>query len=434
MVANVTAHEMSLTLTAILVFLTFAHLGGFALVRLKQPAVVGEIFGGLILGPTVFGLWLPEIQASLFSQNERVPVALSLIYNFGLIVLMFCSGLETENLFRRGDRKAAYGLAFGGTLIPLLLAALVLPLFPLQDFQGPNGDALTIQIILGCSLAVTSLPVISRIFMDLGLSRSPFASLVLSASLLDDIILYGLMSVALTLSKLKGENHFGLIGHLFQEAPFAVQTLASVIVHFVFMWYLLKHGHRFFGWLISRPLGFILSRQPTSALLTIMLIVCLVGHLLGIPYVLSAFAAGALACRLDFIQEHHRNSLRTFSFSFFIPIYFAYVGFRLDLAKDLAPFFTLGFIAMASLIKGFSIWTSAKALALPRGVGLDLAVTMNARGGPGIVLASVAFDAQIINGTMYVSLVIMAILTSMLAGSWLQHRLQKGALNHELRN
>ena len=121
-----------------------------------------------------------------------------------------------------------------------------------------------------------------------------------------------------------------------------------------------------------------------------------------------------------------RLAIRNFSFAFFIPVYFAIVGLRLNLLRDFDPIFFVGFLAFACAIKSASVYAGARLAGELRSSARNLAVAMNARGGPGIVLASVAYDARIINEHFYASLVMLAIVTSLLAGAWLQRVIESG--------
>jgi Kef-type K+ transport system membrane component KefB len=142
--------------------------------------------------------------------------------------------------------------------------------------------------------------------------------------------------------------------------------------------------------------------------------------LLGVTPVFGAFAAGIVAGRMsDETEIEARESIKWFSLASFIPIYFAIVGFRLDLIQNLSVSFLLFFLLSSCLIKGLSIYTGARAAGKPHPDALNLAVALNARGGPGIVIASLAFDAGIISQGFFAILVLVAVLTSLIAGSWL---------------
>ena len=116
----------------------------------------------------------------------------------------------------------------------------------------------------------------------------------------------------------------------------------------------------------------------------------------------------------------NRNALAGVSFGFFIPVYFAIIGIKLDLIHHFDPLFFLGFLGFACVAKAASVYLGARLSRENRFVSASLAIAMNARGGPGIVLASTAFAAGIINETFFVSLVMLSVVTSLLAGSWLE--------------
>ena len=146
----------------------------------------------------------------------------------------------------------------------------------------------------------------------------------------------------------------------------------------------------------------------------------------GVPMVLGALSAGLIGSMLKTPTAEQRAALKSFSFSFFIPIYFAFVGFRLNLVRDFEPLFFVLFLIVASLTKSLSVYLSARAVGTSRNFAKHLAVVLNARGGPGIVLASVSLDAGIIDGRLYSSLVCLALVTSFIAGCWLSYHIKTG--------
>ena len=118
--------------------------------------------------------------------------------------------------------------------------------------------------------------------------------------------------------------------------------------------------------------------------------------------------------------------MRDFGLSFLVPLYFALVGFRLNLVRDFAPLAFLALLTVGCLVKSLSVYAGARLSGEPQRTALNLAIAMNARGGPGIVLASVAFDAGVISLPCYTILVMLAVITSLLAGSWLEREVAAG--------
>jgi Kef-type K+ transport system membrane component KefB len=166
--------------------------------------------------------------------------------------------------------------------------------------------------------------------------------------------------------------------------------------------------------------------SPVAYLVAILLAFSAIAAVFDVSLVFAAFLAGfGVATDREFFTEA-LQSVGSFSFSVFIPIYFLIVGYRLDLWKSFSLTILAVFLVLGCAIKLLSVGLGAK---LAGFAGLDvinLAVATNARGGPGIVLASVAYDAGIVNAFGYTALVLLAVITSQAAGAWLEYVLRKG--------
>jgi len=158
----------------------------------------------------------------------------------------------------------------------------------------------------------------------------------------------------------------------------------------------------------------------------VMLTMTALASFLGVSPIFGALVAGILAGDLHGDAEHARQTIQSFSYAFFVPLYFAVVGLRLDLIHDFEPLFFLVFLLFACLVKSVSTYAAARMTGEGKVGARNLAAALNARGGPGIVLASVAFDARIIHEGFYTILVMLALITSVIAGSWLEVILKRG--------
>jgi Kef-type K+ transport system membrane component KefB len=136
--------------------------------------------------------------------------------------------------------------------------------------------------------------------------------------------------------------------------------------------------------------------------------------------------AGIVTSKAAEEPERPRRAIAAFSFGFFIPIYFAIVGLKLDLVRSFPLRFFVPLLLFACTVKALSIYAGARLAGEPRASALNLAVAMNARGGPGIVLASLAYEARIVNESFYAILVMLSLATSLLAGSWLEAVVRRG--------
>src|SRR6266581_2889321 len=136
--------------------------------------------GGLLLGPTVLGYFSPETQNWVFGAFPSEGKLLSLISSFGLILLMLVSGFEIQRSFSREDRKIATAFLLGATLVPFIIGVATPTLVNLSAYSGPNGNGISLAIIVGIGVSVTSIPVISKIFIDLRIINTRFAKIVLT--------------------------------------------------------------------------------------------------------------------------------------------------------------------------------------------------------------------------------------------------------------
>jgi Kef-type K+ transport system membrane component KefB len=181
-------------LLVLLLLVGFAQLLGYLFVKLRQPKVVGEIAAGILLGPALLGR-LPFV-SHLMESGKHQGNILDFVYWLGLLLLMFLSGAETQQLFSREERREVGWLLVVGTGIPFALGLILGPWLILPALAGPNGNRISLVIILAVGVAVTSVPVVSKIFADLKILHTRFARLVLGVAVLEDIVLWLALAVA----------------------------------------------------------------------------------------------------------------------------------------------------------------------------------------------------------------------------------------------
>lgn len=406
----------SLTLVLVLI-LGLAHLLGHLFTKLHQPRVIGEILAGLIIGPSVLGSCFPDAYSRLFQTGTPVganfAAVIGFLYNLGLLMHMFLSGAKIQQLFTREERRAVSWLVGVGTGIPFLVALAVGPKLNLGDIAGPNGNTLSLIIVLGISVAVTSIPVIARIFVDLKIMHTRFARLVLGVAVIEDIALWAALAVATALA---GKTMFDPLS----VGEYLVATAAFFVLGLTLLPRLVYH--------ISKASWNILAEHsPVAYLVAVLLTYCAVASALHVSLVFAAFLAGfAVIHKERQLFAEPMDVVNKMGFSVFVPIYFAIVGYRLDLSKSFSLGMLAWFLVGSCVLKLLSVSLGAR-LAGFRGLDMvNLAIATNARGGPGIVLASVTYDAGIINAFFYTTLVLAAVLTSQAAGVWLEYVLRKG--------
>lgn len=404
-------HDLTSVLFILLLLVGLAQLLGYLFVRLRQPKVVGEILAGIVLGPSLIGRVPPFSGLTVAIQHQGN--ILNFVYWLGLLLLMFLSGAETRHLFTREERREVGWLTIVGTGIPFILGLLLGPWLIRPALAGPNGNRISLIIILAVAVAVTSVPVVSKIFADLKILHTRFARLILGVAVLEDIVLWLALAVATAMAGQSALNVRSMSYHLFVTVGFFALGLTIV--------------PRMVKRINKSRYNVMATHSPVAYAIVVLLGYCVIAGALDVSLVFAAFLAGfAVVHKKRRLFADALDSIGKISFGFFIPVYFAIVGLKLDLIRGFSLWMVAAFLVGSCVVKIVSVALAGRFAGF-RGLDLmNLALTMNARGGPGIVLASVAYDAGIISPKFYTALVLAAVITSQMAGAWLDYLLHRG--------
>ncbi len=399
-VVSLTTSDISTVFLAMFLLLLSAFLGGKIFEKIKAPKVVGEILGGMILGGSGVGLLFPEFMSSLLNGFPEEGKVLNLLYQLGLVFLMFSSGFNTNITITKKNAKNYGLLFFGATIIPMLAAIPFVDMF-YNNFVGSSPNKISFTLVFIISAAITSIPVISKIFFDIEMMNTKYSNMVLTVSTIQDLCLWILLNIAISIIE---TGKFELVS-LFTTTMLTMGLLlfANVIKYFIEK-YQLKT-----------------QKNVLSVSFLVLFFVIFVLSKLNINIMYSAFIGGYLMRAL--LPENNKNiaNIKDFAFSLFVPIYFALVGVQLDVVHNFSlarfvVFFVIAFGLEFIGTSGIMLFSKFKKKTV-----ISLGITMNARGGPGIVLATTAFAYNIINIEFFTVLILTTMLSSTIAGYWLQH-------------
>ncbi|MGI5863947.1 MAG: cation:proton antiporter [Myxococcales bacterium] len=419
-------------LAAISALLVFAHLGASLAARIGIPPMVGELTGGILLGATVFRRIWPEGHAWLLPVAPS-PVApiLGFCSTIGLLMLLYIGGLQLRRLITARDTRAVGWISALGVLIPVGAGLLVLQVVDVSKYLGSANQLTALKIVLLIELAITSIPVITRIFLDLGLMSSRLARIVLSVAVIEDVMLYIALSIALGMAQAGAKSDASIPHYL----GFAPDSAAFIAWHIVASLALLAVAAWGFGKAVrpSSRLNPIAERSPLGWTLVSILVITGAAMFLGLAPMFGALVAGMIAStdnRPPLVKA--RQQVEAVGSSFFIPLYFALIGTSLDLIRDFDWRLTVGLLILGSAVKYGGALLGARAAGERPAMAHAISISVNARGGPGLVVASTAFAAGITNPAAYTSLIILAIVSSVLAAIFLARALRRSAAAAEL--
>ena len=408
--ATLSEKEIIITLIALALLLLFAFCFGTLMEKIKGPRVVGEILGGMILGGSCLFLLLPSLSEQIFFAYPEEGKVLNIFYQLGLIVLMFLSGYNTDIKVDKSNAKTISLVFIGATILPM---AGSIPFFGMfkEHFIGSINNETAYCLVFAIGVAITSIPVISKIFFDMGIMNTTFSNTVLTVSTFQDLCLWVLLNVA---TRIAQSGEIKLV-----EMIVIVAVTIGIFVAIALISKFIKQIKSEWKPVTFYSLSFVL-----------LLLTCGLLYMLGINIMYSAFVVGYLIKAIFGTEEtvkSRMNSLEHIAFSFFIPIYFALVGIQLNVVHD----FSLGrfmlFFAIAFGLEFVGTWLLLLPSGLKMSTRLNFAITMNARGGPGIVLATVAYSYNIISLEFFTVLILTTMLSSMIAGYYLRLQQKKDA-------
>jgi Kef-type K+ transport system membrane component KefB len=377
--------------------------------KLKQPAVVGEIMAGILLGPTILGMVSPEIFQSIFPSSTS-SLVLDGFVQVAVVMLLFIAGLEVDlHIVLQQGKQAVFTSVFG-LVIPFLFGFTFPYFFP--DFFGIADDSkqLAFALFMGTSMAITALPVIARILMDLGIFKTRMGMLIISSAMINDLI--GWLIFSVVLSMIGKAQHISLSNTVMLTLGFTaiMLTLGRGFLNRVLPW-----ANKKLAW----PGGVL------SLSLALCFLAAAFTEYIGIHAIFGAFIFGVALGDSEHMSERAKEIIHQFINNIFAPLFFVGIGLRVNFIANFDLMLTLVIlvIAFAGKIIGSGLGTRLGGFkwneSLAAGFG------MNARGAMEIILGLVALENGLINEKVFVSLVIMALITSMTSGPLMKWSLSK---------
>lgn len=384
------------------IMLVMGRLFAEAARKLKQPAVIGEIIAGILLGPTVLGMIKPEWFEALYPIGSVSGVVLSGFVQVAVVMLLFIAGLEVDLHIVWQQGRQAISTSLFGLIIPFILGFIFPYFFPEFFGMADINGRLTFALFMGTAMAITALPVIVRILMDLNLFKSKMGLLVVASAMVDDVIGWLIFSVIL-----------GLIGKNGGSMPL-VNTIILTIGYTIFM---LTIGRG----VLNRLLPWVNKKFAwPGGVLSISLALCFLGgaftEYIGIHAIFGAFIMGVALGDSEHFSERAKEIVHQFINNIFAPLFFVSIGLRVNFITnfDLMLTVIILVIAFTGKIVGSGLGTRLGGFSWKESLAAGFG--MNARGAMEIILGLIALENGLINEKVFVSLVIMALVTSMTSG------------------
>jgi Kef-type K+ transport system membrane component KefB len=395
-------HPLSRLLVQLLIVISLAQLAGRVCRRIGQPAVVGEIVTGILLGPSLLGLFAPDAFAFVFPADSLA--ALQLLSQVGACLFMFVMGVEADVRQMQGNSYVAIAVSHVSIAFPYLLGVL-LAYFLYTDLAGPGTTFRSFALFMGISMSITAFPVLARILQERGISRTFLGSTAMTCAAVDDVTAWTILAFVVAIAGATSLASFSL-------------SLLLVLAFIAIMMLGVRRA-------LPHLLGGDRMTQEEPANATLAIVICVVAaaslttEVIGIHALFGAFLAGAMMPNDDGFRRRIGGRIEAFSSVLLLPLFFAFTGLRtqIGLLHDLAGWWLVLLItAVATLGKLGGGAAAARFAGMPWVESLQLGALMNTRGLMELIALNIGYDLGILSARIFTMLVIMAVLTTMLTG------------------
>ncbi len=404
---------LSLLLLQVIVIVLAARASGALFRRIGQPAVIGEMFAGILLGPSLLGAVAPAAQTFLFPVESMGP--LRLLSQIGVILFLFVVGIELDVQHLKQRPDAALLISHASIVVPFFLGtAGALLLFPTL---APGGTSfVAFALFLGVAMSITAFPVLARIIEERGLAGTQLGTTAIACAAVGDVTAWCLLPVVVAIAKV-------------QELSGALFTIGLTLLFIAAMLFLVRPWvARFVAW---RPVKSGHSAAVLAGVLSFAFAAALVTEVIGIHALFGAFLAGVAMPPDSALRQFLRERLETFSSVLLLPLFFAFTGLRtqIGLLDDVWSWLVCGgVVALAIAGKLGGSMAAARWTGMSWGDSFALGALMNTRGLVELIVLSLGYDLGILSPRIFAMLVLMALITTFMTGpllhlqGWWQRR------------
>ncbi|UVK47703.1 cation:proton antiporter [Mesorhizobium sp. AR07] len=370
--------------------------------RYGQPAIMGQLIGGILLGPSLFGWLWPGAQHLIFSTDPAQKSMIDAVSQLGILLLLLLTGMETDLRLVRRVGAACFSISITGVVVPFVCGFALAQFLPGSLLPDPTQRTVA-GLFLGTALSISSVKIVAMVVREMNFMRRNLGQVIISSAIIEDTI--GWLIIAVT---------FGIATNGSLQIVPLVATVGEVALFMVF------------SFTIGRRLVFTLIRWSNDsfrseyAVITVILIImgvmALITNLIGVHTVLGAFVAGILVGESPILSNHIEGQLRGVITALFMPVFFGVAGLSADLtvlADPTLALLTLALVAIASIGKFGGAFIGGRFAGMSLKEATAVGSAMNARGSTEVIVASIGLSMNILSHNLFTMIVTMAVITTL---------------------
>lgn len=384
-------------LLQIVTIIIIARVLGFLFERMNQPAVIGEMVAGILLGPSLLGIAAPHVEAFLFPTAAMD--ILKMLSQLGVILFMFSVGLELDLSTLRRKAHAAVMVSHAGILMPFLLGtAFALFLYPRLALSDIPFSAF--GLFIGITMSITAFPVLARILEERGLSRSQIGVTAIACAAVDDATAWCGLAIVVAVVKSSGMNE-------------ALLTILLTVAFVAVMLLLIKPS---VGYLLEKlQIDGAPGRSSLAIIFAFLFTSALITEAIGIHALFGAFLAGIVLSPAVNLSKHLKQNIEMFTSTFLLPLFFAYTGLRTQiglLSSWQSWLICIGIILVAITGKFGGSMLAARLTGMSWFDSASIGALMNTRGLMELIALNIGYDLGILSPQIFAMMVLMALCTT----------------------
>ena len=394
-------HPAGILLLQVTIIIIFARAFGWLFNKIGQPAVVGEIIAGIVLGPSLLGLYLPDVSQFIFPTQSLGN--LQVLSQIGLVLFMFVIGMELNLKVLKTKAHEAVVISHASIIIPFA-AGVALAFFIYSSFAPTGISFMSFGLFLGISMSITAFPVLARIIQERGIHKTKLGAIVITCAAADDITAWCLLAAVIAIVK----------------AGSFVSSIYTILLAVAYVLLMIRVVRPFLKRTAEKyktEKGF--KKSAVAIFFLVLLVSSFVTETIGIHALFGAFMAGVIMPSNPRFRSMFIDKIEDVALVLLLPLFFVITGLRtqIGLLNDIYLWQVTGLIILVAVLGKFV----GSALAA-RYVGqnwkdsLTIGTLMNTRGLMELVVLNIGYDLGILNDEIFAMMVIMALVTTFMTG------------------
>jgi len=395
---------LSLLLLQIIVILIVSRFFGTLFTKFGQPSVIGEMFAGIFLGPSIMGLVSPDFSIFLFPKDSLK--TLQFLSQIGLAFFMFIVGMELDIEKLKHKAKNAIVISHASIIFPFFLG-VSLSYFIYEQFAPAGVPFMAFALFMGIAMSITAFPVLARIVQERGLTRTSLGTMVITCAAADDVTAWCMLACVIAVVKAGS-----IVSALF--------TIALAVIFVLIMLYVIRpYINKLSAKVVSSES---LSKTAVAISFFVLLLSAYFAEIIGIHALFGAFLAGVIMPQNLKFKELLAGKIEDISVLLLLPIFFAFTGLRtqIGLLNEGNLWTTCGVVILIAVLGKFGgSAMSAKMMGQSWKDSLSIGALMNTRGLMELVVLNIGYDLGILSPQIFAIMVLMALATTFMTGPFL---------------